>query len=418
MRDMARSSKVRSAVTARRTTAAGCAFALTAGLALTACGSSGGDAGDGGTVKIGVLAPITGALAPYGVALQHGMDVAVDLINEQGGIDGKDVEYVLEDDQTDPKAAATQARKLLTQDRVDVLMGTTSSPTTLAVIPQAEQAKVPFIYVAEGEAKTCRTGGEGAREFVFGNGVTPEQKDADFVPYLMQNVGKDVYFIGSDYNFPQYVNGLTADMVTENGGTVAGTDYAPLGTTDFSSYIAKIKAAEPDVLFISVVGTDGVALVQQLTEFGLADTIKLTGYPTFAAEALSGISAAAQGALTVDPYWEGLDNPVNQAFVTAYRKAYPDDALVSPMAAQGAYGTLLLLQAAAEKAGSVDGAELAAALPGTSVDSPAGEITMADNHIATSPMQLLQVEGDGYTQVTDLGTVEHAGFDGCSSGDL
>jgi len=395
------------------------ALALASGFALllAGCASSGGSGGgDDDVFTIGVLAPKTGSLAPYGVAMEQGFEVAVDLINADGGIGGKQVEYILEDDQTDPKAASTQASKLLNQDEVDVLIGTTSSATTLAVIPQVERAEVPFIYIAEGEAKTCDASGEEARRFIFGNGATPEQKMDRFVPYMLENLGQSVYFIGSDYVFPHFVNDITADLVEENGGTVVAKDYAPLGTTDFSSYISKIQSADPDVLFISVVGADGVALVKQLTEFGIGD-MKLTGIPSFAGEVLSGVSDIAQGVYTVDNYWEGLDNPENQRFVEAFSAAYPDVRPVHPMAAVGTYSTLLMLKEAVEKAGSTDGGAIADALPGISVDSPAGTLTMGANHIVTAPMLLLQIEGDGYALVENFGEVEHPGFSGCSSQD-
>jgi urea transport system substrate-binding protein len=403
---------------------------LVAALMLAACGSSGDDSTstgsatsgssgtDKGTVKIGVLAPITGSLAPYGTAMKNGMDVAVDLINADGGFGGRKVEYTLVDDQTDPKAATTQARKLLVQDRVDLLMGTTSSATTLAVIPQAEAAKKPFIYVAEGEDKTCDSSG-GTRPLIFGNGETPEQKMAEFVPYMLENLGKRVYFIGSDYVFPHFVNDVTEKLVKDNGGTVVGTDYAPLGTTEFSSYISKIKSADPEVIFIDVVGTDGVALVKQLGQFGLDKKVKLTGIPTFAPEALAGIAPVAQGVYTVDRYWEGLDNPVNQKYVAAYKKAFPDALPVPTMAAVGTYGTLLLYKAAVEKADSVDADAVAEALSGISVESPAGKLTInPDNHVVTGPEYLLQVDGTGYKLVKELGAIPHPDHSGCSSSDL
>lgn len=402
------------------------ALAVAGGFALllSSCASGGGSQGSteepaagGETLTIGVLAPITGSLAPYGDAMQKGFDVAVDLINEDGGIGGKQVEIVLEDDQTDPRAASTQASKLLNQDEVDVLIGTTSSATTLAVIPQAERAEVPFIYIAEGEAKTCDASGEEARKFIFGNGATPEQKMDRFVPYMLENLGQSVYFIGSDYVFPHFVNDITADMVEEHGGTVVDKDYAPLGTTDFSSYISRIQSADPDVLFISVVGADGVALVQQLNQFGLDAQLELTGIPSFAGEVLGGVADIAQGVYTVDNYWEGLDNPENARFLEAYEQAFPDVRPVPPMAAVGTYSTLLMLKAAAEKAGSTDSVALAEALPGISIDSPTGKLTMGDNHIVTAPMLLLQIEGDGYTLVENFGEVEHPGFSGCSSRD-
>lgn len=393
------------------------ALAVAGALALTACGSgndSGGSAGKG-TVKIGVLAPITGPLAPYGAAMKNGMEVAVDLINADGGFGGRKVEYTLVDDQTDPKVAAAQARKLLVQDRVDLLMGTTSSATTLAVILQAEAAKKPFIYVAEGEDKACDKSG-GTRPLIFGNGETPEQKMAKYVPYMLQNLGKRVYFIGSDYVFPHFVNDTTAKLVEDNGGTVVGTDYAPLGTTEFSSYISKIKSAEPDVIFISVVGTDGVALVKQLGQFGLDKQAKLTGMPTFAPEVLTGIADVSQGVYTVDRYWEGLDNPVNKKYVAAYKKRFPGEDPIPTMAAVGTYGTLLLYKAAIEKADSIEADDVAKALSGISVDTPTGKLTVnAENHIVTGPEYLLRVEGKGYDLVRDFGEVAHLGHSGCSS---
>lgn len=396
---------------------------LLAATALAACGSDDGGGGEGegageGPVKVGVLAPITGELAPYGEALERGMEVGAELINESGGIDGRQVEWVLADDQTDPREAGTQARRLLTQENVDVLMGTTSSATTLAAIPFAEQAETPFFYVVEGEIKTCDSSGEAPRRYIFGNGESPEQKMQEFIPYMLDRFGDEVYFIGSDYVFPQFVNEIVSGYVEENGGTMIGEEFVPLGTTEFSSNIADIRRADPDILFISVVGVDGVALVQQLSQFGLED-LTLTGIPTFANEVLPGIAPVAQGVFTVDRYWEQADNPVNREFVRAYQAEYGDEGPVPTIAAQGAYGTLLLLQEAAEEAGSVESEALADALPGTSVDSPAGQITIdPENHVVEGPIRVLRIEGNGYELVEEFENVGHPGFSGCSSQDL
>jgi ABC-type branched-subunit amino acid transport system substrate-binding protein len=395
--------------------------AVVAGPVLSACGDDdddGGGGGGGGTVKIGVLAPITGALAPYGAALKNGMEVAAELINKDGGFGNRKVEYVLADDRTDPKTATTQARKLLVQDRVDFLMGTISSATTLAVIPQAESAGKPYFYIVEGEDKTCDDSG-GTRKLIFGNGETPEQKMTKFVPYMLENLGKRIYFIGSDYVFPHFVTDITSGLVKENGGEIAGTAYAPLGTTDFSSYISKVRAADPEVLFVEVVGTDGIALVKQLSQFGLDKKLKITGIPSFAPEVFGGIGPVAQGVYTVERYWDGVDNDVNKRFVEAYRAKFGSKDPVSTTSAQGAYGTLQLYKAAVEKADSTEADAVAEALPGVSVESPAGQIEVsADNHIVIGPERLLQIEGDGYRLVKDLGEASHKGHSGCSSKDI
>jgi urea transport system substrate-binding protein len=382
--------------------------------ALTLAGRPASAAGEG-EVKIGLLAPITGPLAPYGDALKKGMECAVDLINADGGFGKRKVSFVLADDQTDPKAAATQARKLLIEDRVDLLMGTTSSATTLAVIPQAEAGKKPFFYVVEGEDKTCNKSG-GTRPLIFGNGETPEQKMDKFVPYMLQNIGKRVFFIGSDYVFPHFVIDTTRALVEKSGGKTSGVLYAPLGTSEFSSQISTMARSDADVIFIAVVGTDGVALVKQIGEFGLRKKVQLTGIPTFAAEVLPGIAPVAQDVYTVERYWEGLENPVNRKFVEIYRKKFGSNGPISTIAAQGAYGTLLLMKATVEKAGSVEASKFAAAAPGISVDSPAGRLTInAENHVVTGPIRLLQVKDNGYRLVQDFGEVAHVDHSGCSS---
>jgi urea transport system substrate-binding protein len=236
---------------------------------------------------------------------------------------------------------------------------------------------------------------------------------------MLEHLGKRVYFIGSDYVFPHYVNDITKELVKKNGGTVVGEKYAPLGTSEFSSQIAEIKRAKPDVVFIDVVGTDGVALVKQISQFGLREQVEITGIPTFAGEVLPGIAPVAQGVYTVERYMDKVDNPVSKAFVAEYHKRFGTDAPVSTIAAQGAYGSLLMLKAAAEKAGSTDGDAIADALPGIKVESPAGEIEMnPDNHIVTGPMRLLKIKGNNFDLVEDFGQIPAVGQSGCSSKDV
>lgn len=380
--------------------------------------SSGGAAAGKGPITIGVLAPITGNLAPYGVGMKNGMQLAVDLINADGGIAGRKVAYTLLDDQTSTQVSATQARKLLLQDRVNFLLGTVNSADTLAVIPQAEAAHALFIYPVYGEDRSC-TSSNGVRPLIFGYGDTPEQQLVQFVPYVLSHLGKRVYFIGSDYVFPHFVDSVFAHFVQQDGGTIVGTAYAPLGTSDFSSYIAKIKSAHPQVLFIAVTGTDGVALVKQLGQFGLRSELKVTGTPSFESEVIGGFSQAAQGVYTVDRYFQALDNPLNQRYVAAYEKMFPTAPKPVPTTAEEVYGSLLMLKAAVAKAGTINPDSVAKALDGISVDTPGGTVTMnPKNHIATTNEYLLQVHGAGYRLVKALGTIPQPGDEGCSAKSL
>lgn len=371
------------------------------------------------TFKIGVLAPISGTLSDYGDQLKKSAELGVTIINEKGGIGGRQVSYVLEDEKTDPSAAAERAKKLLTQDNVDVLMGTISSACTLAVIPEVEQAKRPYFYAIEGEDKSCTKDG-GTRRYIFGNSDTVIAKMLLYVPWMVKNLGKSYYFIGSDYVFPHSLNEFTIKLLKEQGATVLAETYAPLGTSDFSSHISKIEAAKPEVLFISVVGTDGVAMVKQAAQFGLKNKMKITGTPAFDPTVFSGIADVADGAYTVYAYWDGLDNPINQEFVPRYRKQFdPPLGIVSTVAAMSGYGTMLIIRAAVEKAGSTQADAIIKALEGLKVQTPAGEVEMgANNHLTKQPIRLLQVAGKNYRLVQELGIGENPDHLGCSSGDI
>lgn len=382
--------------------------------------ASGGTSPSTGTksaspIKIGVSAPLSGSLSPYGTALKMGVTLAAEEINKSGGILGRPVKLYIQDDKTDPTAAAQVAKRLLQQDGVDVLMGTISSATTLAEIPFAEQARKPFIYVVEGEDKTCKPGGAGTSPWVFGNGATPEQKFAQFVPYMLQHFGKTFYFVGSDYVFPHFVNGVGIKLIKQQGGKVVGEDYAPLGTSDFSAIVTKVERAHPKVIFSSVVGTDGVAFVKQLHQFGLDKTATITGFPSFSPAVYRGIKGVANGVYMVGRYSDLIKNPQNEAFVKAFRAKYNFKGPISGTAADGGYGTLMMIKAAMEKAGTSQGAAVAKALSGLHFDLASGPAVMsASNHIMKQHLYLMHILNGDYQIVKDLGQISHPDHQGCS----
>ncbi len=237
-------------------------------------------------LKIGLLTPFSGVLTDYGVRLDQGARLAVEVVNEAGGILGRQVEIIAEDDKTDPATASLKAKKLVFNDKVDFLMGTIASSTTLAVINAIKDTKVPYFWVVEGEDKNCLDGQKDkTRKYIFGIGPTPEQKFEHFTPYMLQNFGKSVYFVGSDYVFPHFVIDIGKHSLTKHGGRTVGEEYGPLGTTDWSAVITKIEATKPDILFSVVVGTDGVAFVKQAMTFGLKQKMVITGFPSFSAAA-------------------------------------------------------------------------------------------------------------------------------------
>jgi urea transport system substrate-binding protein len=369
-------------------------------------------------IKIGVLAPTTGFMSTHGEAIKLSAELAEELINNEGGINGKQVQVIIEDDQSDPSVATEKAKKLINKDQVDFLIGTGSSAETLAVIPVAENNKVPFIYSLDGECKTCSLNDKNEKaKYIFASGPTPQMLLTKFLPSMMEKFGKKVYFVGSDYVFPHFMNDIAEEIVKENGGEVVGSEYAPSDTTDYSAVINRIKKESPDVLFLTLPGTAGVTFVKQARQFGIFDEMVVTGSATFDAEAYSAIGPISQGVYVVNRYSELLDNPQNKKFVEAYKEKYNPDTPVGPTASSGTYGVMLAIKAAVEQAGSTDADQVVQALEGLKLELPQGSVEIdAENHIFNQPIYMMQIKDGNYQLIKDLGMTKHPKFIDCSVG--
>ncbi|HEX7299461.1 MAG TPA: substrate-binding protein [Solirubrobacteraceae bacterium] len=381
------------------------------------CGGERGSSGEQGTLKIGVLAPVTGFMAGHGQGIRDGARLAADEINRQGGIDGRKVELVVVDGKSDPATNTEKAKELVGRDHVNVLIGTGSSAETLAVVPIATQNKIPFVYALDGEVKTCAPGrGDAVNPYVFASGPTPEMLLGSFLPDMLTRFGKRVYFVGSDYVFPRSLNAVATAVVRKNGGQVLGDNYLPTETTDYAPEIRKVLAAKPDVLFLTLPGSAGITFVKQARQFGVFSKMTVTGSATFDTEAYSAIGKLSTGVYVVNRYSEELGGDRNERFVEAYRKAYPSFQYpVGPTAAAGSYGVVYALKAAVEKAKSVDGDAVAKALSGLSLDLPQGRVTInPKNHVFDQTVYEMRIGGGNYQVVKDLGMQEHPGFEGCS----
>jgi urea transport system substrate-binding protein len=367
----------------------------------------------GAPITVGLLAPVTGVFADFGDLMTKATNLAIKKVNDEGGILGRPLAVVAEDDQGDPAAATERARKLLTQDNVDILMGTVSSATTLAVLPLVDQAKKVFFYPLDGEDKTCLPGG-GTNPLVFGLGDTPQQRLVRFVPTVVDRAGKDWYFIGNDYVFPRSVNAVAIQFLKQAGGNVVAEEYVPLGTSDYRPVIDKIANSGANVVFSTTVGTDGVAFTKQAREGGLFDHMTVTGVATFAPEVYGGLKGFADGVLTADRYAEAVDNPVNKEFVTSFRQTYNYQLPIGGTAA-ACYGAILLWREAAKKANSFDPQPFAKACEGLKMTLPQGDVEIdASNHLLKQHIYLLRIANDAYQIDEDFGQITHPDHEGCS----
>ena len=348
-------------------------------------------------IKIGVLPALTGFIAADGQGLLGAIQLWANEVNASGGLLGKQVELVVLDSASDPKTANEKA-KTLVGEGVAVVIGPILSAERSAVYPVVTEAGIPLLY------STFYEGGAYA-DLMFITGEVPEQQTQVFVPWLVETYGDRFYFVGSDYEYPRGTNEKAKTYLATAGGKVVGEEYVVLGTTDFSSVIARIQAAQPDVVFNNVVGTDAIAFSKQFHSYGLlgqmtfASTVHMETY----VDAI-GVEAS-EGIVVCFGYFENLDTPANNQFVEAYREVEPNIPLTT--ITEAGYAALQMWTQAVKAAGTTEGQAVRQAMEGISVDAPEGRITLrAIDHHSSRHSYVAEVQNGQFVVIKDLGVLE------------
>jgi branched-chain amino acid transport system substrate-binding protein len=226
-------------------------------------------------IKIGVANPLTGTYAAPGKNEIIGMQLAVDQLNGKNGILGRQIELLIEDSTSgDAGAAVQKTRKLIERDNVDFLVGNVNSALAQAMA-QVSNEKGMFHIVPGGHTDPIT--GTDCKWNVFRVCNTTRMEANAVCSLLYKTYGKKWHFITPDYAFGHTLyQACEADLKTL-GGTVTGNELTPLGTTDFSAFLIKARAANPDVLVVLVQGNDMVNCLKQISQFGIDKQIHVAG---------------------------------------------------------------------------------------------------------------------------------------------
>ena len=225
-------------------------------------------------IKIGFLAPLTGDEALLGITQRQCFELAMDDIKAAGGIAGREVTAIIEDDETNTKATIDKTRKLVAQDNVDVVLGVLASFERQAAMSVTIPAKKLFIYPTYYEGGDCN-------KYLICTGQVPNQQIDPLVSYLVENVGKTIYVIGHDYIWPRGSTEQMKKALEPLGGSVVGADFYPFGTQDFGPAFAKVKEAKPDIVWLILVAGDAVTAVKQYRSFGMAEPLVFHAWDEF-----------------------------------------------------------------------------------------------------------------------------------------
>ena len=355
-------------------------------------------------VTVGILHSVTGTMAISESGSVEAEKLAIKQINEMGGVLGRQIEIIQEDGASDWPTFAEKAKKLLVKDKVASVFGCWTSASRKAVLPVFEKENgmlyYPTFYEGLEESKNViYTGQEATQQIIAGLDWVKETKDA-----------KTFYLIGSDYIWPRTSNKIARKHI-ENvlGGKVVGEEYYPLGHTNFGSLINKIKLKKPDVIYSIVVGGSNVSWYKQLKAAGItSDKWTLLTISVTEDEMLGIGGENVEGFYAAMKYFQSLDNPNNQAFVSAFKEMWGDDSVIGDVT-QAAYLGPWLWKAAVEKAGSFDIGKIAVASNGIELDTaPEGYVRIHDsNHHLWSKTRIGIAKTDGqFDVIWESGLIE------------
>lgn len=347
---------------------------------------------------IGFVTELSGPASIFGEAGLQAAQLAVDEVNEAGGVLGGKLEMKVADDATDPNTARQVWEKLIS-DGVDVIIFRETSAARVAALPVAEKANIPALYPNDYEGGDCRP-----ILYVFGE-IEP-QKVPPYLKFLMEKSGgKKFFLLATDYNWARITVDMVKKGVPELGGEVIGEEFTPFDTTDYTPLITKIRNSGAEILFLGLVGgPDNVAFFKQARSAGLFKQMKIVGNIALEDGALAAVGPAAEGTYMAASYFWTIDTPGNKKFISALKKKYGDDAKVQGYLSEPSYDTVHLYALAVNKGGTTETGAVLKALTEVEFDGPKGKIQVTTDRHAAMPIYIARAKSDGtYEVVEDLG---------------
>jgi urea transport system substrate-binding protein len=348
----------------------------------------------GPPIRIGVLHSRTGTMAISERPVIDAVLLAVEEINEAGGLLGRRVEAVLADGQSDETVFAREAERLIRHDRVCTLFGCWTSASRKAVVPVVTRHDHLLFYPVQYE------GLEQSPHVVY-LGPVPNQQILPALRWLVGFEGKRRWFlVGSDYVFPVAANAVIRDEARARGCVVVGETYLLLAATEVGPVVRQIVKARPDLIVNTINGDTNITFFRALRQAGIAPGDVPTLSLSISEEELSALGPrASAGDYVAANYFQSLDSPSNQEFLGRFGRRYGPERVVSS-AMQTAYAGVHLWAKAVREAGRDDAAAIREAVKGQTIDAPQGTV-----RIDPATLHAVQVARVGRMDAGRLGEV-------------
>ena len=346
---------------------------------------SAGPVDDGtGNIRVGLYASLTGDGASFGQSSLEGTQLAVDEVNAAGGVlGGRQLQLLVEDDQSRPEEASNAVTKLITQDGVAAVLGEVASRRTLAAAPVAQRYQTPMITPASTNERVTEVG-----DYIFRICFIDPFQGEVLAKFAYNDLGARRAAVLKDIS-QDYSVGLTDSIVanfTALGGQVSEPVSYSGGDPDFRAVLTQIRAQKPDVIFATGYYTEAAIIVRQARELGME--MPILGGDGWVGDALANGREALRNTFISNHYSGDNPAPVVQDFVAAYRARFnrePDSI------AALAYDAVKVLVDAFERAGTTEGPAVRDALARADVEGVTGQLTMNDQRNVSKPAVIQEV---------------------------
>jgi len=359
----------------------------------------------GAPIKAGVITDLSGPLSFLGLANANIAKMAIDDINAQGGLLGRRIDLLIEDSATTDSVAEAKARKLVQEDRVDVILGGIYSSTRQAIKgPAVIEGKKLYIYPEQYEGQECHP-------LIFCTGPVPAQQVEPLIPWLMRKTGaKKFYCPSADYIWPHILNKKLREVAEAHGGSIVGEEYFPMDHADYADTVAKIESSGAEVVFNTIVPPGLAPFLEQLQQSGFT---RRGGQLvcTYFEENMLGLFPAEQvdGMYSCLDYYQEVSDPFSRDLLSEYDRRYPGSSkFTAGSAATGLYRGLKLWEAAVREAGTLDQDAVIRALDHAKIaQGPGGPAEMAPGqHHVRMNMYIGRANGGKFEVVENLGVIE------------
>ncbi len=362
------------------------------------------------TVKLGLMPPLTGIVGIYGSEIVHAAQIACQEVNNNGGVLGRPLELIIEDDGSLPENAVVAAEKLIDRHHCKAIIGNLLSNSRIAVAYRvAEPRKTPLLNFSFYEGSILS-------RYFFHFAALPNQQVEKMIPYMQEKFGPSMFFAGNNYEWPRGSIQAAKEVLIKNGGKVVGEEYTKIGLNqqEIDQLLDHVEEQKPDVFVPYFAGDDQILLLTRFSKRGLKKHIAVVmgHYDEMMTSQLP--PEVREGFYSSNSYFMSIDTPKNREYLEKLAKLpdvngiWPNGNGILTNFGEGTYICVKAFAQAANKAGSLNSEQLVESLKTVCIDAPQGKVTMNPvHHHANINSYLTHCQADGvFKAIENFGLIK------------